>query len=88
MRENQHVIFSGPLGMRIFDDGKTHEKQTPPREIQPDVLQWRLGQRDTNPCSDSDRIQFELTFSDSGILNETSYNHTRFGINTRLLGRQ
>lgn len=88
MRENQHVIFSGPLGMRIFDDGKTREKQTPPREIQPDVLQWRLGKRDTNPMSLADASWLELNFSDSGILNETSYNHVRFGINTRLLGRQ
>lgn len=84
MRENQHIIFSGPLGMRIFDDGKLHEKQSPPREIQPDVLRWRLGQRSTNPQSAADTVRFESNFSDAGIINETSINQYIFGITTRL----
>lgn len=87
MRETQHIIFYGPLGMRIFAAGAVFPSQAPAREINSEVLRWRLCQRDTNPLSYADASRLESMFSEGGIINETDYNYNRFGPHSGFPGR-
>lgn len=74
MRERQQVIFAGPFGCTILQDGYVPR---PAKVINPEVAAWRLGKAAANPQSKHDEDDLTYRFQNSAILNETHNNEYR-----------